>query len=165
MVDVSRYAILWSRKVYPVIVLTYLLCSSQFVGRWSNLTNIDIFSWVEITKYQGIVGCTSTNVPLWEIPIKALHNGYLWLIIPKKIPREHQLDTMGETTQFTVFVSEIWIEGQRHKHQPPGRNCSPTLGWEWQENPWVIGEHWKEISSTNRQNTSSFYRNYRNSIC
>ena len=34
-------------------------------------------------KYQGIVGCTPTNVPLWEIPIKALYSGILWVIIPK----------------------------------------------------------------------------------
>ena len=32
---------------------------------------------LELVAYQGIVGCTPTNVPLWEIPILALDSGYL----------------------------------------------------------------------------------------
>ena len=42
----------------------------------------------------GLVGCTPTNVPLWEISIEALYiySGYSWVIIPR-IPREHQLNT------------------------------------------------------------------------
>ena len=40
------------------------------------------FCWQKII-FQGIVGCTPTNVPLWEIPILALYSGYLWVIIPK----------------------------------------------------------------------------------
>ena len=33
--------------------------------------------------FQGIVGCTPTNVPLWEIPIYTLYSGYSWFIIPR----------------------------------------------------------------------------------
>ena len=36
--------------------------------------------------FQGIVGCTPTNVPLWEIPIYALYSGYLLVIIIPKNP-------------------------------------------------------------------------------
>ena len=34
-----------------------------------------------ISHNQGIVGCSPTNVPLWEIPIEALYSGYLWVWI------------------------------------------------------------------------------------
>ena len=43
---------------------------------------------------QGIVGCTPTNVPLWEIPILALYSGYLWVIIPQE-SLENTINTMG----------------------------------------------------------------------
>ena len=121
--------------------------------RWSNLNNI--FSWVEITKYQGIVGCTSTNVPLWEIPIKALYSGYFLAYNPQKnsqrTPARKPWGTPNLPFLCRRFGSKehspwsMLFAGQRHKHQPSGRNCSPTLGWEWQENPWVIGEIEKNI--------------------
>ena len=45
-------------------------------------------------KYQGIVGCTPTNVPLWEIPIYGLYSGYLWVSYPQE-SLENTINTMG----------------------------------------------------------------------
>ena len=34
-----------------------------------------------LSLIQGIVSCTPTNVPLWEIPIYALYSGHLWIVL------------------------------------------------------------------------------------
>ena len=44
-----------------------------------------------LIKSQGIVGCTPTNLPLWEIPnYKPKKVWYLWIIIPKNPKVEHK---------------------------------------------------------------------------
>ena len=51
----------------------------------------------QVTFIQGIVGCTPTNVLLWEIPIL---RGYLWLWeTPKNPIRAHQLNTMARAIE------------------------------------------------------------------
>ena len=53
---------------------------------------------IRLSYTQGIVGCTPTNVPLWEIPIYkpyiSLYSGCLWVIIPKN-PYISPISTMG----------------------------------------------------------------------
>ena len=46
------------------------------------------------SQNQGIVGCTPTNVPLWEIPILGLYSGYLWVSYPQE-SLENTINTMG----------------------------------------------------------------------
>ncbi len=53
--------------------------------------------WHSIILVSGTVGCTPTNVPLWEIPNKpyiSLYSGCLWVIIPKN-PSISPINTMG----------------------------------------------------------------------
>ena len=42
------------------------------------------FKLLELLTFQGVVGCTPTNIPLWEIPKKSsISRGYLCFFIPK----------------------------------------------------------------------------------
>ena len=59
---------------------------------------------------QGIVGCTPTHVPLWEIlisPIISLYSGCLWVIIPKNPYKSPINNSMG--TQLGVHPIVPWI--------------------------------------------------------
>ena len=67
-----------------------LFFTSQVVRRISEPSTAEV--GINLTRhadlqYQGIVGCTPTNAPLWEIPyISPIFSGYLWVIVitPKK---------------------------------------------------------------------------------
>ena len=53
----------------------------------SNIIQLQFVYIYHCIFIQGIVGCTPTNVPLWEIPIEALYSGYIWVIVPKNPKR------------------------------------------------------------------------------
>ena len=66
---------------------------------------------LELVAYQGIVGCTPTNVPLWEIPILALDSGYLLFFFIPKNPQRTPAKYHGTTR--TLGVHPCFTGGSR----------------------------------------------------
>ena len=79
--------------------------------------------FLDTSTFQGIVGCTPTNVPLGEIPIWALYiyniyiiiyvySEHLWVVIPKNPKFEHNKHhgstrTLGGTLVLVPWTSRI----------------------------------------------------------